>query len=84
MPEKQIYELTAEILVLAYSPEDAKETAHKQVFINDLLEEPKLTDWSHLSEPNRYFPQTPEDREKLKQATIARITRDIQRIQGNR
>lgn len=62
--KEQIYELRAEILVLGYSPEDAKERAEKMVFINDLLDGPYLTDWSHLDEPYR-------------QQTIDRITREI-------
>lgn len=76
MSEKQIYKLTAEILVLAHNPKDAEETAHKQVFINDLLKYPVLEDWSHFDEPSLY--QTPKQREELKQKAIARITRELQ------
>jgi len=59
---EEIYELTAQILVLGYSPEDARERADRQVVINDLLEEPVVSDWSHLHDP---------------QPTINRLTRQI-------
>jgi len=65
---EEIYELTAQILVLGYSPEDARERAERQVVINDMLEEPVVTDWSHLDD--KIFP-------KHKQNTIDRLTREI-------
>jgi len=69
--KEQIYEMTAVILALGYSPEDAKERVNSQVVIDDLLEEPVLTDWSQLEEPQR-------------QRTIDRLTREIKRRERRR
>jgi len=63
--KEEIYELTAQILVLGYSPEDARERANRQVVIDDLLGGPVLLDWSHRSGP--IDPQQ----------TIDRLTRKI-------
>jgi len=76
---RQIYQLTAEILVLAYDPKDAEERAHKQVFVNDVLKDPVPADWSHFDEPNKFF--SSEERERNKQRTIARITQEIQQLE---
>jgi len=77
MPEdRQIYQMRAEIFVLAYDPKDAEEQLHKQVVVEDLLTEPVPADWSHFDEPHRYLSR--EDRQKQKQDTITRITREIQ------
>ena len=46
--EEEIYELTAQILVLGYNSENAEERARKQIVINDLLEKPVKSNWSHL------------------------------------
>jgi len=73
--ERQIYQMRAEIFVLAYDPKDAEEQLHRQVVVEDLLTEPVLADWSHFDEPHRYLSR--EDRQKEKQDTIARITRKI-------
>ena len=62
--KREIHEMTAVILVLAYDTEDAAEQAGKQVVIDDLLEGPVKSDWSHLDDP---------------QPTIDRITREIKR-----
>ena len=62
---EQIYEMTAQILVLGYSPEDAKERAGKQVVIDGVLEGPTVCDWSHLTYPGS------------KERTIRDITRQI-------
>ena len=52
MSEKeQIYDLTVKILVLGYSPEDALERAKHQVFVDDVIEDPVVADWSHLDKP---------------------------------
>lgn len=59
---EEIYEMTAQILVLGYSPEDASERVEGQVVINEVLKEPVVSDWSHLGNP---------------QPTIDRITRQI-------
>lgn len=59
---EQIYEMTAVILALGYSTEDARERANRQVVIDDMLEEPVLSDWSHLDDP---------------QPTIDRLAREI-------
>ena len=62
---EQIYEMTPKILVLGYSPEDAQERAGKQVVIDEVLEEPTVTDWSHLTFPGS------------RERTIRDITRQI-------
>jgi len=65
---EEIYELTAEILVLGWNAEEAKERARRTVFINEVLEGPVPADWSHLDDSPEY-----------KKLTIKRITRSIQR-----
>lgn len=73
MEEKEeIYTTTVQVLNLGYSVEDAKERLDKQVVVNDLLEEPVKTDWTHLKSPT------------FRQSTIDRITRQIKRRERRR
>jgi len=62
--KEEIYETTVQVLNLGYSVENAKERLGNMVVINDLLEEPVKSDWSHLKEPRR-------------QLLIDRLTREI-------
>ena len=70
---EQLYEITAEIMVLGHSPEDAKERAENMVVINDMLTDPVVTDWSHFKENDEF-----------RQRTIERITRQVKTREGRR
>jgi len=73
MEEKEeIYETTVQVLNLGYSVEDARERLGKQVLVNDMLEEPVKSDWSHLKDPKH--------RERL----ISRLVRKIKRLERRR
>jgi hypothetical protein len=73
--KEEIYETTLQVLNLGYNLEDAKERLGNMVLINDLLEEPVKSDWSHLDD--KIFP-------KHKQNTIDRLTREIKRRERRR
>lgn len=64
--KEEIYETTVQVLNLGYGLEDAKERLGNMVLINDVIEEPVKSGWSHLKEPRR-------------QRTIDKITREIKR-----
>ena len=77
---EQIYELTAQILVLGHSVENAVLRARRVVVINDLLEDPTVSDWSHLDKPL----WSGHDTEASKQNTIKQLTREIQKRERRR
>ncbi|MCW4049805.1 MAG: hypothetical protein NWE89_08725 [Candidatus Bathyarchaeota archaeon] len=75
--EEEMYELTAEILVMGYNPEDALCRVKKQTFVNDVIEEAKIVDWSHLDEPSKFSSRTPEQQKEHKEYFIKELTRRV-------
>jgi len=71
--KEEIYKTTVQVLNLGYSVEDAKERLHRLIVVNDLLEEPVVSDWSH-------FKDDPKQRER----TILRLTREIKQRERRR
>ncbi len=73
--KEEIYKTTVQVLNLGYDLKDAKERLGNMVLINDQLEEPVESDWSHLDD--KIFP-------KHKQNTIDKLTRQIKRRERRR
>ena len=69
--KEEIYETTVQVLNLGYSVEDARERLGNLVVINDVIEEPVKSDWSHLKEPRR-------------QHLIDKVTTEIKRKERRR
>jgi len=78
--EEQIYTIQAEVLVLGFSPKDAEERLGHQVFVNQILEDTTVTDWSHRDKPL----WTGYDPEEEKQKLIKKITWEINRRERRR